>query len=138
MEYVSVFVYGTLKPGAANFDCYCGTEVVSIYRAYVYGELYDLPSLGYPGAIHGASQVQGFVLRFPNSKILARLDVLEDYEPHRDPAANDYNREAVVAYTADRVADPEVWAYFMNPDLVRRGGGIRIADGWWESQSNYC
>jgi gamma-glutamylcyclotransferase (GGCT)/AIG2-like uncharacterized protein YtfP len=136
MEHVSVFVYGTLKPGAANFDRYCGTEVASIYRAYIYGELYDLPSLGYPGAIHGTSQVQGFVLRFPNSKVLARLDVLEDYEPHRDPAANDYNRETVVAYTADRVADPEVWAYFMNPDLVRRGGGIRIADGWWEPRSN--
>jgi gamma-glutamylcyclotransferase (GGCT)/AIG2-like uncharacterized protein YtfP len=139
MATVSVFVYGTLKPGAANFNRYCGTEVASIYRAYIYGELYDLPLLGYPGAIHGTSKVQGFVLQFATDRILARLDVLEDYEPHRDPAANDYNREAVVAYTsADRVADTQVWAYFMNPELVRRGGGVRIADGWWEPRSNYC
>jgi gamma-glutamylcyclotransferase (GGCT)/AIG2-like uncharacterized protein YtfP len=132
MEHVSVFVYGTLKPGGANFVRYGGTEVASIYRAYIYGELYDLPSLGYPGAIHGNKQVQGFVLRFPNSKILARLDVLEDYEPQRDPAANDYNREAVLAYTADRGDPILAWAYLMNPDRVRQWGGVHLPDGWWE------
>jgi gamma-glutamylcyclotransferase (GGCT)/AIG2-like uncharacterized protein YtfP len=132
MEHVSVFVYGTLKPGAANFDRYCSSEVVSIYHAYIYGELYDLPSLGYPGAVRGTSKVQGFVLRFANSQILTALDDLEDYEPHRDPAANDYNREVVVAYTADRVADAAVWAYFMNPDRVRQLGGVHLPDGWWE------
>jgi gamma-glutamylcyclotransferase (GGCT)/AIG2-like uncharacterized protein YtfP len=131
MEYISVFVYGTLKPGGTNFDRYCGTEVVSVYRAYIYGELYDLPSLGYPGTIHGSSKVQGFVLRFANAKILAQLDVLEDYEPHRDPAANDYNREAVMAYTVDRTDQIVAWAYFMNPDLVRQWGGVRLPDGWW-------
>jgi gamma-glutamylcyclotransferase (GGCT)/AIG2-like uncharacterized protein YtfP len=131
MEHVSVFVYGTLKPGAANFDRYCGTEVVSIYRAYIYGQLYDLPSFGYPGAIHGNSKIQGFVLRFADDRILAQLDVLEDYEPQRDPAANDYNREAIAAYISDRVVDPAVWAYFINPARLHGWGGVRIADGWW-------
>jgi gamma-glutamylcyclotransferase (GGCT)/AIG2-like uncharacterized protein YtfP len=132
MAIVSVFVYGTLKPGGTNFNRYCGTEVANIYRAYIYGELYDLPSLGYPGAIHGTSKVEGFVLQFANPQILMALDILEDYEPQRDPAANDYNREAIAAYGSDRVVNPAVWAYFMNPELVRRSGGIRIADGWWQ------
>ena len=52
-EDLHVFVCGTLKPGAANFDRYCGNKVVSSHRAYIYGELYDLPLSGYPGAIHG-------------------------------------------------------------------------------------
>jgi gamma-glutamylcyclotransferase (GGCT)/AIG2-like uncharacterized protein YtfP len=132
MEHVSVFVYGTLKPGGTNFDCYCGTEVTSIYSAYIYGELYDLPLLGYPGAIHGTSKVQGFVLRFANDRILAWLDELEDYQQHRDPAANDYNREAVMAYTADRGDPILAWAYLMNPDRVRQLGGVHLPDGWWE------
>jgi gamma-glutamylcyclotransferase (GGCT)/AIG2-like uncharacterized protein YtfP len=131
MEYVSVFVYGTLKPGGANFDCYCGTEVASIYRAYIYGELYDLPSLGYPGVIRGTSKVAGFVLQFANPQILTALDVLEDYQPYRDPAANDYNREMVVAYTVDRAEPISAWAYFLNPDRVRQWGGVHLPDGWW-------
>jgi gamma-glutamylcyclotransferase (GGCT)/AIG2-like uncharacterized protein YtfP len=132
MKYISVFVYGTLKPGGTNFDRYCGTEVASIDRAYIYGELYDLPSLGYPAAIHGTSKVQGFLLRFANPQILTALDILEDYEPHRDPAANDYNREAVLAYTSDRTDRISAWAYLMNPNRVRQLGGVYLPDGWWE------
>jgi gamma-glutamylcyclotransferase (GGCT)/AIG2-like uncharacterized protein YtfP len=139
-EDLHIFVYGTLKPGEANFDRYCGTRVITCRRAHIEGSLYDLPALGYPGAIHGNNKVHGFVLSFDRPTILAELDELEDFQPHRDPTENDYNRESIVAYlSAVGVAPLEnptssivAWAYFMNPELVRRLGGIHLPDGWWE------
>ena len=128
-----VFVYGTLKPGGVNFNRYCKDRVIATRRAYIYGELYDLPRLGYPGIIHGTSHVHGFVLSFDTQAILPALDALEDFDPHRNPAENDYNRESIVTYLcSDRTSTISAWAYFMNPDLVRRSGGILIPDGWWE------
>jgi gamma-glutamylcyclotransferase (GGCT)/AIG2-like uncharacterized protein YtfP len=132
-EALHVFVYGTLKPGEANFEIYCGNRVISSQRAYVYGELYDLPSLGYPGLLHGNSQVHGFVLWFNHSTILQELDELEDFKPHRHPAENDYNRESIVAHISDdRTSSLWAWTYFMNPDLIERLGGVHLPDGWWE------
>jgi gamma-glutamylcyclotransferase (GGCT)/AIG2-like uncharacterized protein YtfP len=128
-----VFVYGTLKPGAANFDGYCGSRVVDSHRAYIYGDLYDLPRLGYPGAIHGTRRVHGFVLLFNDTEILQELDELEDYDPHRQPAENDYNRELVTTYRFDRFVGVSAWAYLMTLDRIHQLQGILVADGWWES-----
>jgi gamma-glutamylcyclotransferase (GGCT)/AIG2-like uncharacterized protein YtfP len=128
----AVFVYGTLKPGGVNFDRYCGTRVVNSHRAYIDGELYDLPALGYPGAIHGTNKVYGFVLAFDDARILQVLDELEDYDPRRNPTENDYNRELITAHIPDLSSSVSAWVYFMNPILVRRFGGVSIPDGWWE------
>ena len=127
-----IFVYGTLKPGEANFDRYCGDRVITSRRAYIYGELYHLPTCGYPGAIHGTSKVQGFVLSFDDSAILIDLDELEDYDPQRQPAENDYNRESVTTYTPDGILQLCAWAYLMTPQQIRRLNGILVPDGWWE------
>jgi gamma-glutamylcyclotransferase (GGCT)/AIG2-like uncharacterized protein YtfP len=126
-----IFVYGTLKPGAANFDNYCGSKVINSHRAYIYGELYDFPLLGYPGAIHGIGQVHGFVFSFNDATVLLKLDELEDYDAQRQPAENDYTRELVTTYTLDENPRISAWAYFMNPQYVRQWGGILLADGWW-------
>jgi gamma-glutamylcyclotransferase (GGCT)/AIG2-like uncharacterized protein YtfP len=131
-ENIRVFVYGTLKPGGINFDRYCGAKVVTIRHAYIDGDLYDLPALGYPGAIHGTNKVYGFVLAFDDATILQELDELEDYDPLRSPAANDYNRELIVTHTPDLISSVSAWVYFMNPDLVLRSGGVLVPDGWWE------
>ena len=128
---LSIFVYGTLKPGAANFDRYCGSKIITSHRAYIYGELYNFPVLGYPGAIHGARQVHGFVLSFDNRLVLLELDKLEDYDPQRQPAENDYNRELVTTYTLDGNSHRSAWAYFMNPQHIKQFGGILLPDGWW-------
>jgi gamma-glutamylcyclotransferase (GGCT)/AIG2-like uncharacterized protein YtfP len=130
-EYLHVFAYGTLKPGAANFDRYCGSKVVNSQRAYIYGELYHLPSLGYPGATHGNRQVHGFILSFHDATILSELDELEDYDPQRQPAENDYTRELVTTHTPDCTPSISAWAYFMNPYQIRQLGGILLPDGWW-------
>lgn len=127
-----MFVYGTLKPGAANFDRYCGNKVVSSHRAYIYGNLYHLPGLGYPGATRGTEEVQGFALGFDDASILQDLDRLEDYDPHRHPDANEYYRELIIAYPLDRSAPISAWVYLMTPDRIRTLSGILIPTGWWE------
>jgi gamma-glutamylcyclotransferase (GGCT)/AIG2-like uncharacterized protein YtfP len=127
-----IFVYGTLKPGAANFDLYCSSKVLTSHRAYIYGELYNFPSLGYPGMIHGNKQIYGYVLSFNDTSVLQNLDELEDYDPLRQPAENDYTRELVTTYILDRTPSISAWAYFMNPDRVRQFGGILLPNGWWE------
>lgn len=131
-EYVHVFVYGTLKPGAANFDNYCGNKVVASYRTYIVGDLYHLPRLGYPGAIHGTRQVHGFVLVFKDASVLPELDELEDYDPHRQRTENDYNRELVTAYSIDGNPNISAWAYLMAPGRIQKLRGILLPDGWWE------
>jgi gamma-glutamylcyclotransferase (GGCT)/AIG2-like uncharacterized protein YtfP len=139
-EDLYIFVYGTLKPGAANFDRYCGTKVVTSYRAYINGDLYHLPRLGYPDAIHGTRQVHGFVLGFNDAAIFQQLDELEDYDPQRQPAENDYNRELVTTYPLDRNTSPlkhqtpgiSAWVYLMNLSRIQQLGGILLPSGWWE------
>jgi gamma-glutamylcyclotransferase (GGCT)/AIG2-like uncharacterized protein YtfP len=130
-SYLHIFVYGTLKPGAANFDRYCGNKVLNSHQAYIDGDLYHFPGLGYPGAIHGTRQVYGFVLSFDDFAILQDLDELEDYDPQRQPAENDYTRELVTTYTLDRIPSISAWAYFMTPHQVQKFGGILLLDGWW-------
>jgi gamma-glutamylcyclotransferase (GGCT)/AIG2-like uncharacterized protein YtfP len=128
-----IFVYGTLKPGAANFDRYCGGKVFKSQHGYTQGYLYELPSLGYPGMIHGIDRVHGFILSFNDTTILAELDELEDYDPHRQPIENEYNRELVTTYTIDGIPYLSAWTYFMNLDRVKVLGGILIPNGWWKS-----
>ncbi len=128
-----VFVYGTLKPGECNFDRYCGNRLIASQRAYVLGELYDFPSLGYPGLIPGDRQVQGFVLTFPNSAILIALDALEGYDPTRTTAENDYTRDVMMTYTLAGNPLCSAWVYVMTPDRISQWDGILVPDGWWTS-----
>jgi gamma-glutamylcyclotransferase (GGCT)/AIG2-like uncharacterized protein YtfP len=132
-SHLYIFVYGTLKPGEANFDRYCGNRVISSQRGYIQAELYHFPAFGYPGAIHGTNQVHGYVLTFADAAVLVALDELEDYQPDRQPAENEYTRELVSTYTV--AGNPLVlaWAYFMRLDRIQQGGGMLVPDGWWES-----
>jgi gamma-glutamylcyclotransferase (GGCT)/AIG2-like uncharacterized protein YtfP len=131
-KYLHVFVYGTLKPGEVNFDRYCGNKIIASRRAYIDGNLYHLPRLGYPGAIHGKRQVHGFVLAFNDDRILWELDELEDYDPRRQQTENDYTREMVTTYAIDGTPDIAAWAYFMTSDQIQKLRGVLLPDGWWE------
>ncbi len=132
-SHLHIFVYGTLKPGEANFDRYCGNRVISSQRGYIQAELYHFPALGYPGAIPGTSQVHGYVLTFADAAILADLDELEYYQPDRHSAENDYTRELVSTYTIEGNPLVSAWAYFMSRDRIQQWGGILVPAGWWES-----
>jgi len=66
---VRVFVYGTLKPGEANYKRYCANKVVDVKKAFAQGKLFALP-MGYPAMTLGDSQVYGYLLSFSNPRIL--------------------------------------------------------------------
>jgi gamma-glutamylcyclotransferase (GGCT)/AIG2-like uncharacterized protein YtfP len=141
IQNLNVFVYGTLKPGECNFDGYCGDNVISSHRAYILGELYHFPALGYPGAIYGTRQVHGFVLTLTDATILTSLDELENYHPARQPAENDYTRELVTTFTPAGIPSILAWAYLISTvseashleNRISQWGGILVLDGWWTS-----
>ncbi|MEH2250112.1 gamma-glutamylcyclotransferase family protein [Nostoc sp.] len=129
-DLVQVFVYGTLKPGEANYKRYCAGKVVNVKRAFVQGKLFAL-SMGYPAMTLGDSQVYGYLLSFPNPKILNQLDVLEDYQPNRQMPENLYNRQIIEVYEPQLLSLGWAWVYLMTLDQVDQLGGFLQAGGWW-------
>jgi gamma-glutamylcyclotransferase (GGCT)/AIG2-like uncharacterized protein YtfP len=125
-----IFVYGTLKPGEANYQKYCAGLVINTQRAFVHGDLFALP-MGYPAMTFGNGQVQGYLLSFLDSGILKALDDLEGYQPDRSMSENIYNREYIQIFSPQHLSLGEAWSYLMNLDQVKRLGGISQSDGWW-------
>jgi gamma-glutamylcyclotransferase (GGCT)/AIG2-like uncharacterized protein YtfP len=139
-EEVRVFVYGTLKPGEANYQKYCAGKVKAAQRAFVFGQLFALP-MGYPGMTLGEGQVQGYLLSLKNSRILEELDDLEGYQASRQIAENLYNRQYIEIFDLQGLCLSWAWAYFMTPDKVLQLGGFPQADGWWSGcgiSANCC
>ncbi|MEH1938595.1 MAG: gamma-glutamylcyclotransferase [Nostoc sp.] len=129
-DLVRVFVYGTLKPGEANYKKYCGGKIVDVKRAFVQGKLFALP-MGYPAMTLGDSQVHGYLLSFPNPRILNELDVLEDYQPNRQSPENLYNRQIIEVYELQSLFLGWAWVYLMTLEQVEQLGGFLQPDGWW-------
>lgn len=131
LNIVNLFVYGTLKPGEANYQRYCASKVLEAKRAIAFGKLFALP-LGYPAMTLGENPVQGFLLSFPDdSAILRHLDWLEDYDPHRPAEQNEYNRQRIEAYNSGLESLGTAWVYLMTPEQVCSLNGVLIADEWW-------
>lgn len=132
MSNLKVFVYGTLKPGEANYQRYCALKVVETTRAIAYGQLFDLP-LGYPAMTPGESPVQGFVLTFAEPVIISVLDALEDYDPDRLPEENEYYRQLIETYSPAGQSLGLAWVYLMTFEQVQRYKGTLLPSGWWSS-----
>lgn len=130
-DLIHVFVYGTLKPGEANFLPYCQGKVQAMCAALVQGELFDFPQFGYPAMTIGKSWVQGYVLSFDDEAILAELDELEDYDPQQPHEKNIYRREWVEVFDGDRHPCGYAWCYRMMPQLVQEFGGLPVPSGNW-------
>jgi gamma-glutamylcyclotransferase (GGCT)/AIG2-like uncharacterized protein YtfP len=128
-----VFVYGTLKPGEANFDRYCASRIIAIEPAYINGDLYELPQEGYPAISNGDGKVYGFILAFDDPNMLTELDELEEYYPHQPLAENIYSRQLVAAYTSEDNDSIPAWVYLMTIDRIQQFGGIHLPNGWWQS-----
>ena len=128
-----VFVYGTLKPGEANYSSYCKAKVVAQIPSYTLGNLYTLP-MGYPAMTVGQNRVYGVLLRFDDSQILASLDLLEDYQEDRTPDLNEYYRSLTPIYSLDDRLIGRAWAYLMTRDRVMQYGGVKIASGCWSEK----
>jgi gamma-glutamylcyclotransferase (GGCT)/AIG2-like uncharacterized protein YtfP len=129
-----LFVYGTLKPGEANFDRYCST-LLSAKPAWVQGQLYAL-NLGYPGLVLGGSGlVSGLLLEFDDPGVLDPIDELEDYRADRAADQNEYQRQWCRAFCGnpEDVVTIGAWVYGMRADRVLKLGGV-ILDGSWSQE----
>ncbi len=130
-----VFVYGTLKPGGFYHDTYCGGFRFDAEAGQVKGELFELPSVGYPGAIESeANHVKGFLLTFHHSEseVLEKLDLLEGYDEERRPEENEYYRTRVSVFDENRrVLCDQAWCYFMKPEKITRLNGVLLESGCW-------
>ncbi|MCL2933367.1 MAG: gamma-glutamylcyclotransferase [Trichodesmium sp. MAG_R03] len=134
MNYIQVFVYGTLKPGEVNYQFYCAKYVVEFFPAVAKGLLYKLP-IGYPAMTRGDSNVHGFVLSFKNPKVLLELDKLEDYHPECPPEKNEYQRQSINTFSSDKKYIYRVWSYLMSPEKVELLGAQILLDGFWTGKS---
>lgn len=130
---LSVFVYGTLKPGEENYPRYCQDKVVQVVEAIAFGTLYDLP-MGYPAMTMGTSPVHGYLLTFADFSVLHELDRLEDYDPTRPPDANEYSRDEIEVFSSDQRSLGVAWVYRMSPVQALQMGGTVVADGTWKSR----
>lgn len=130
---IHVFVYGTLKPGESNYQRYCQGRVIAQRPAVVQGKLYDL-SLGYPGMVTGDGIVQGVILSFSDPNIFIDLDQLEDYQPHRPPEENEYQRQQIPVFDLNYQPWGLVWAYLMDMTKVQVYSGVLIPDGCWKNR----
>lgn len=128
---LSVFVYGTLKPGGHYWPQFCEGKVSSEVPAKIRGALYDL-HVGYPGVfLREDGWVQGVVLTFEQQQDFAQLDVLEGYQSGRRAELNEYMRLRVDCYAPDGQSLGQVWAYEMTEATFQQFAGTRIESGHW-------
>lgn len=126
---IRIFVYGTLKPGQANWERALSGHVRRRMAGFIRGRLFDLPT-GFPAATAGDGRVHGHVLHLPTA-MLARVDEIEGFEPGRDPDRNLYQRLTVPAFTPQGAPAGKVYAYIMDGDRVDRLGGTELPGGVW-------
>jgi gamma-glutamylcyclotransferase (GGCT)/AIG2-like uncharacterized protein YtfP len=134
-EPIKVFVYGTLKPGQANYDRYCAGKIIEATEAIAYGQLFDLP-LGYPAMTAGDRPVRGYLLTFADPSLLASLDRLEDYDSERLPEENEYQRQHVDTFALTGKPLARAWAYLMSPQQVQHYDGVFLPSGVWRERLN--
>lgn len=125
---INVFVYGTLKPGEANFDRHC-QQALEMQEAIAHGTLYAL-SMGYPAMTSGDSPIYGFLLSFNDPKILVELDALEDYCPNCPFEQNEYYRQKIQTFSLTRQPLCDAWVYLMECEKAKRLG-VLLPEGRW-------
>lgn len=127
---MKVFVYGTLKPGEANYQRYCAGKVIKAIAGYTTGSLYSLP-MGYPAMTEGKNKITGVLLTFANADILTSLDILEGYQEHQASELNEYYRQLVPIHSWEDKLLGTAWSYFMQESKVKRYGGVLVDSGVW-------
>lgn len=135
---IRVFVYGTLKPGEANYRV-CEPYVVGAHPAIAPGGLYQLP-FDYPAmTLEDPGEVQGCLLTFTDPAILDILDEFEQHDPEtflrlmpdRDIAHHQYQRQRIPLLSLERSPTESAWAYIMTRHQVTQLNGVTIPTGQW-------
>ncbi len=123
-----VFVYGTLRPGQANYLRLLAGKTVREVSASCRGRLYYVTEGDYPYLEPGEGTVTGELLTLAAAdyeNILGALDRLEEYAPHNEESS-DYLRRRTIVTLADGT-QTQAWVYFWNcPDIS--GESIRSGD----------
>lgn len=132
----NVFVYGTLKPGQDNYDCFCRDKFSKQVSGYVNGDIYDLP-LGFPAMVESTNLVKGYLLQFKDQKSLDEIDILEGYDPGLPAEKNLYYKKRVEVLDENRQPISLAWTYFMLVDRVLELGGKKIAGGEWFKNTSF-
>jgi gamma-glutamylcyclotransferase (GGCT)/AIG2-like uncharacterized protein YtfP len=132
---VTMFVYGTLKPGEAYHERYCRPHLVQATPARVQGRLYHLP-MGYPALTDEAGWVVGTRLQLRDAAALAAMDAFEGYDPERSPVDNAYTRQWRSVCAIDGTALGSAWMYVMAVARVHHHQGVWIPTGVW-SQTDW-
>ncbi len=141
---LSVFVYGTLKPGGRYHRRYCGRALAQALPAVVKGSLYDFPQWGYPAMTSGEEWVKGYLLVFQGSSavcsdILQRLDKLEgvagDGTAQEGTRNDSYQRCWQLVFTLSYQPLQKAWVYRMKGDQVRQFRGVYLPEGDWSSRA---
>ncbi|MGB3298637.1 MAG: gamma-glutamylcyclotransferase family protein [Phormidesmis sp.] len=137
---LSVFVYGTLKPGGRYHQRYCSRALAQSLPAVVKGCLYDFPRWGYPAMTSGEDWVKGYLLVFCGTAavcgdILRQLDTLEgvavDANTH-EPAQNDgYQRCRQWVFAPNHQPLQKAWTYQMKREQICQFGGVYLSKGDW-------
>ncbi|KPQ36042.1 MAG: hypothetical protein HLUCCA11_07475 [Phormidesmis priestleyi Ana] len=133
---LSVFVYGTLKPGGRYHQRYCSRALSQAIPARLRGRLYDFPQWGFPAMTVGEDWVQGYLLRFCGSsaecdRILQQLDQLEGVTQSAAPESDAYQRCWQTVFDLRDRPLQEAWVYRMSESQVKRFHGIYRPDGNW-------
>ncbi|MEY2985714.1 MAG: hypothetical protein RLZZ568_2331 [Cyanobacteriota bacterium] len=118
-------------PGQCNHAQFCRPYLQHATVGYVFGKIYHLPHLGYPGVCEGTDRIWGHLLVFSHGFSLAALDALEDYDPHRLPDYNEYNRSITSVFLEDEQVYQDAWIYRMTPTNIQRHNGIYLPSGRW-------
>ena len=123
------FVYGTLLPGQPNYSLWDG-KIRSLKTAVL--ENCDIYDLGYYPMLvpQNGGLVTGKLIAVAQTayeEILARIDILEEYDPLQ-PDSSTYKRvqRAVKTSTGKKV---DAWVYEGENNLVN--GSVKIANGNW-------
>ncbi len=130
-EQLPLFVYGTLRPGEANFHHYLQHRTSKIQAARVRGRLYWIPRGNYPYLTEGEDQVFGEVVWVKPevwTSVLKAIDRLEEYDPD-DEASSWYLRRIVVTRLTDN-STLRCWTYLWN----RPRQGTLIMSGDWKKR----
>jgi gamma-glutamylcyclotransferase (GGCT)/AIG2-like uncharacterized protein YtfP len=82
----------------------------------------------------GNERVEGFLLTFAESGVLAFIDQLEGYNSQRPPKQNEYNRRVIQVYNISDEPLGEAWGYLMSRERVQQLGGVLLPSGWWSGE----
>ncbi len=135
---LNVFVYGTLKPGEANYTAYCAEKVIKAIKAYAWGEIYHLRALGYPAMTQGNNKIQGYLLIFEDRTVLSQMDILETYNSQGRFTENEYYRVLIEVYNPkNHQSLGRAWVYLMDIEKVKAYRGESLTLGVWFGH-NYC